>query len=60
MEKRTRSEAKKQYWATIPKEERSAQLRKIAFIKSQRMTIEEKRNHALIMVAARNNKKANI
>ncbi len=55
--KKTKSEARKQYWATIPKEERSSRAREIAKIKHQQLTREQRQNHALLMVKAKLEKK---
>ena len=52
----TRSEARKLYWSTVSKEERSKRGRKAATIKAKNMTIEQRRAHAMIMVAGRNKK----
>lgn len=55
--KKTRSEARKEYWATIPKEKRSEMARKAALAKHRNTTYEEKRALAMKMVAARRNRK---
>ncbi len=57
MEKLSRSEARKLYWSTIPKEERSQRARKLAIAKNKKMTKKEKSEHALMMLKARHNKK---
>lgn len=38
----TKSEARKAYWANIPKEERTKKARNMALIKNQNMSLEEK------------------
>lgn len=58
MEKRTKSQARKDYWASVPKEERQARARKAAFAKNNGMTAKDKRALALKMVEARRVKKA--
>lgn len=50
--------AKKKYWATVPKEERSKRLQKVALIKSSKMTKGEKRLQHLVMKKGKELKKA--
>lgn len=54
--KRSKSEARRAYWATLTPEERSARLRKVATIKARNMTPEQRRAHAMVMVAGRKKK----
>ena len=57
MEKKlTKSEARKLYWSKIPKEERSKRASKTAKAKHAKLTPKERRDHALKMLSARNNK----
>ena len=55
--KRTQSQARKDYWATVPKEERTLRARKAAKAKAKKMTPAERSAHGKMMIAARNNKK---
>jgi len=54
--KMTKSEARKAYWANIPKEERTARASKTAKAKWQKMTQKQKTAHAKMMIGARNGK----
>jgi hypothetical protein len=49
MVKRSKSQAKKDYWKTISPEERSRRSRALALIKSSKMTVKEKSDHAKMM-----------
>jgi hypothetical protein len=49
--------ARKEYWASMTPEQRSARMREIAKKKQAKLTYKEKRAHALKMVAARNRPK---
>ena len=51
--KLTKSEARRVYWASIPKEQRSQHARNAAKKKAQGMTVKERRDHAMMMVRAR-------
>lgn len=51
--KLTKSEARRKYWASISPEKRSAHARNAAKKKAMKMTVEEKRKHAMLMVQAR-------
>lgn len=51
--KLTKSEARRKYWASISPEKRSAHARNAAKKKAMKMTVEEKRKHAMLMVEAR-------
>ena len=55
--KKTRSEARKEYWATVPKEKRREMARKAALAKHSKTTYEEKRALAMKMVEARRKRK---
>ncbi len=55
-QKLSKSEARKAYWAKIPKSDRSAYARKIATIKAKKMTPEQRKAHSQLMVKARLNK----
>lgn len=55
--KRTRSEARIAYWASIPKEQRSQHARNAAKAKAKKMTQKQKSDHGKMMIAARRNKK---
>lgn len=54
--KRTKSEARKAYWANIPKEERKRRASKTAKAKWDKMTQKERTAHAKMMIGARNGK----
>jgi len=54
--KMTKSEARKAYWANIPKEERKARASKTAKAKWDRTTQAERTAHAKMMIGARNGK----
>ena len=57
LEKRSKSQAKKDYWKTKTQEERSDHARKAAFAKSEKMTVKEKSDHAKMMLKKRFAKK---
>ncbi len=52
----TKSEARKAYWASIPKEERSRRASRTAKAKHAKMTPAERTAHAKKMIGARNGK----
>ena len=54
--KMTKSEARKAYWASIPKEERSRRASRTAKAKHAKMTPAERTAHAKKMIGARNGK----
>lgn len=54
--KMTKSEARKAYWATVPKEERSRRASKTAKAKWEKMTQKERTEHAKMMIGVRNGK----
>ena len=53
MEKLSKSEAKKKYWASIPKEKRTQIASTLAKIKQSKMTPEERIAHSKMMIKAR-------
>lgn len=55
-QKRTLSQARKDYWASIPKEQRSEHARHAAKAKAKKMTTKQRSNHGKMMIAARLNK----
>ena len=57
IEKRSKSQAKKDYWALKTQEERSEHARKAALAKSKKMTVKEKSDHAKMMLKKRFAKK---
>ena len=58
--KLTKSEAKKLYWSTIPKEEKIKKARMMAKKKSQNMTYKERHALAMKMVKAKKDKAISI
>lgn len=54
--KLTKSEARKAYWANIPKEERRVRASKTAKAKWDKMSQEERTAHAKMMIGVRNGK----
>lgn len=52
--------ARKAYWATMTKQERSQRMRDIAKKKQANLTYKQKREHALMMVAARGKKQKKV
>ena len=54
--KMTKSEARRAYWASIPKEERSRRASETAKAKWDRTTQKERTEHAKKMIGARNGK----
>jgi hypothetical protein len=54
--KLTKSEAKKAYWAKIPKETRSEKARKMAKTKAKKMTPKQRSAHGKMMRAAKDKK----
>ena len=57
VKKLTRSEAKKAYWATIPKEERIIKSRNLAILKHKNKTPAERREAAMLLVQAKREKR---
>lgn len=55
MEPRTKSQARKDYWATITPEERTNRASNLAKAKWAQMTPQERSNHGKMMIGARNN-----
>ena len=55
-EKRTKSQARKDYWASITPEERSQRASNIAKAKWAQMTPRQRSEHGSLMVKARYNK----
>ncbi len=53
---RTKSEARRAYWATQTPEQRRVRMSKMAHAKNKKMTTKQRREHALMMVKARNKK----
>jgi len=54
-EKRSKSQARKDYWASITPEERSKRASATAKAKWAQMTPQERSNHGKMMISARNN-----
>lgn len=54
MQKRSKSQARKDYWATISPEERKRRASKTAKAKHAKLTPQQRKRHALVMLSARN------